>query len=466
MEPAKLPINASINFNLFNEQNNPDATCYIDSHNNLYQINFYKKKSEIFINCHNTSEEINKIYSYKLSLDEVKRTNVFRTFDQILNFFNGLNQGSNNLLLEKGSDSVLLKITINDKSKMNLRLIKEMSSLKDVIYQLQNLIKENENLKNRVAKLEEENKKMKLNYFYNSFDTKAYKLENLFENLQLNDECKIIKNKYDLRLINQGIKFLFNKIIKNLKLMYRLNDDFNPKIYADLSSQLNFYLIVILTKDNRKFGSLFNKYMEKNIIINNNHNMMNNNMMNNNMMGNNMMGNNNMVMMNNMNNMQNNNNIQHNNNMGNMINIQNNNGVRFVNNMQNMNGVIDQQHYNGMTTTNTIFNSASNINEYFVFSLDYYKLYYCDKTNTNAQNVPNFTVLYDPNRQCIYGNETCPNDNLASSQILEMSQRSIQSNPIIGQQINIVDNNAYKLSGKNEFNVKSFEIFSIEIDDI
>ena len=132
MEPAKLPINASINFNLFNEQNNPDATCYIDSHNSLYQINFYKKKSEIFINCHNTSEEINKIYSYKLSLDEVKRTNVFRTFDQILNFFNGLNQGSNNLLLEKGSDSVLLKITINDNSKMNLRLIKEMSSLKDV----------------------------------------------------------------------------------------------------------------------------------------------------------------------------------------------------------------------------------------------------------------------------------------------------------------------------------------------
>ena len=140
MEPAKLPINASINFNLFNEQNNPDATCYVDSHNSLYQINFYKKPSEIYINCHNTSKEMDKIYSYKLSLDEVRQTNVFRTFDQILNFFNDLNQGSNNLLLEKSSDSVLLKITINDNSKMNLRLIKEMNSLKDVIYQLQNLI--------------------------------------------------------------------------------------------------------------------------------------------------------------------------------------------------------------------------------------------------------------------------------------------------------------------------------------
>ena len=113
-----------------------------------------------------------------------------------------------------------------------------------------------------------------------------------------------------------------------------------------------------------------------------------------------------------------------------------------------------------------ILGNFKKINEYFVFSLDYYKLYYCDKTNTNAQNVPNFTVLYDPNRQCIYGSETCANGNLASSQILEMSQRSMQLNPIIGQQINKVDNNAYKLSGKNEFNVKSFEIFSIEIDDI
>ena len=238
MEAAKLPIASAINLNVFNEQDKPDATCYIDSNNDLYQINFYKKNDAIYINCHDTSKEEDIIYSYELSLEEVKQTNVFKTFDQMLNFLKGINDGINNYSLEKKGDTILLKITINDHSRMNLILVREMNSLKDVISQMKNLIKENENLKSRVSKLEEENEKMKLNYFYNSFDTQAYKLENLFENLKLNKDSNIINNKYDLRLINQGIKFLFNKTITNLKIFYQYKDDFDPQFYADISSQL------------------------------------------------------------------------------------------------------------------------------------------------------------------------------------------------------------------------------------
>ena len=426
MEAAKLPIASEINLNVFNEQDNPYATCYIDSNNDLYQINFYKKNDTIYINCHNTSQEEDIIYSYELSLEEVQQTNVFKTFDQILNFLKGINDGINNYSLEKKGDTVLLKITINDHSRMNLILVREMNSLKDVISQMKNLIKENENLKSRVSKLEEENEKMKLNYFYNSFDTQAYKLENLFENLKLNKDSNIINNKYDLRLINQGIKFLFNKTITNLKIFYQYKDDFDPQFYADISSQLNFYIIIILTKDNRKFGGLFNKSLNKNNQIINDQ-------------------------------------------------LQNNDIYEF--NQINFNNHIQQQQINNYNSNNNIiFNSSSNLNEYFVFSLDYYKLYYCDKTNTNVQNVPNFIVIFDQNRQCIYGREACPNGNLANSQSLEMSQRSIQINPYMdkkmrrqiqmnpnmGNQKNNFQDNLYKLSGKNEFNVKYFEIVEIE----
>ena len=428
MEAAKLPIASEINLNVFNEQDNPYATCYIDSNNDLYQINFYKKNDAIYINCHDTSKEEDIIYSYELSLEEVKQTNVFKTFDQILNFFKGINDGINNYSLEKKGDTVLLKITINDHSRMNLILVREMNSLKDVISQMKNLIKENENLKSRVSKLEEENEKMKLNYFYNSFDTQAYKLENLFENLKLNKDSNIINNKYDLRLINQGIKFLFNKTITNLKIFYEYKDDFDPQFYADISSQLNFYIIIILTKDNRKFGGLFNKSLNKNNQI---------------------------------------------------INDQLQNNDIYEYNQINYNNHIQQQQINNNNSNNNIiFNSSSNLNEYFVFSLDYYKLYYCDKTNTNVQNVPNFTVIFEQNRQCIYGTEACPNGNLANSQSLEMSQRSIQINPYMGKKMrrqiqmnpnmgnqkNNFQDNLYKLSGKNEFNVKYFEIVEIEMN--
>ena len=92
--------------------------------------------------------------------------------------------------------------------------------------------------------------------------------------------------------------------------------------------------------------------------------------------------------------------------------------------------------------------------------------------------MPNFIVIFDQNRQCIYGREACPNGNLANSQSLEMSQRSIQINPYMdkkmrrqiqmnpnmGNQKNNFQDNLYKLSGKNEFNVKYFEIVEIEMN--
>ena len=43
---------------------------------------------------------------------------------------------------------------------------------------------------------------MNLNFLYNSFDSEAYKLENIYNNLSSKD---IIQNEFDFCLINQGI---------------------------------------------------------------------------------------------------------------------------------------------------------------------------------------------------------------------------------------------------------------------
>ena len=181
------------------------------------------------------------------------------------------------------------------------------------------------------------------------------------------------------------------------------------------------------------FPNQFNNWdnnMNNNMMMNNNminKNMMNNNMMNNNMMNNNMMNNN-------------------------MMNNQNN----------NMNNIGNQLPQFPTMNNSEVFSSSSSLNEYFVFSLDNYKLYYCDKVTTDNTNVPNFTLFFDANRQSLYGKEFYANNyNLANSQSLLISQNSIMPQQNMGQQNS--QSNLYKLSGKNEFNIKYFEIFDIEM---
>ena len=155
-------------------------------------------------------------------------------------------------------------------------------------------------------------------------------------------------------------------------------------------------------------------------------NMMNNNMPNNNMMNNNMSNNN---MINNMNN----NNMQGNNMMN--------------NNSQMMNNPLPRlSMMNNQPNKDIIFNSSFCSNKYFVFSIDNSKIYYSEDNNYN------FSVLYDFNRQCLYGNET---NNISNNNNLEQSYQTIA----INSPINF--NNSFKLSGKSQFNVKTFELYQI-----
>ena len=243
-------------------------------------------------------------------------------------------------------------------------------------------------------------------------------------------------------------------------------DDFNPITYYNFSNPLLFYVIIVLTKDKRRFGALCNKKIQNNIGMNN---MQNNNNIIGNMGMNNNIRNNinqfNVQMINQLDINQNNNmNINMNNMMG-LNNNMNNNGLN-KNKIRKVRLNMDVNQNNQIQAINNIevFSSSSSLNEYFVFSLDNYKLYYCDKITTFSVNVPNFTIFYDTNRQSLYGTEiSANNNNLANSQSLMVSQQNINPQPNIAQQMNNPQSDLYKLSGKNQFNIKYFEIFDIEL---
>lgn len=109
----------------------------------------------------------------------------------------------------------------------------------------------------------------------------------------------------------------------------------------------------------------------------------------------------------------------------------NNFGRNNIRLYQNNNNYINQNINNTINIKNiSIFNSSSLSKDYFVFSLDELKNFYCN--NQKNENNPQFSIFYDANRQTLYGQET-------------------------------LSNNQFKLSGKQEFNIKDFEIYNVEI---
>jgi hypothetical protein len=266
---------------------------------------------------------------------------------------------------------------------------------------------------------------MKLNFTYNSLDINSYKLDNIFKNLTYRD---IIQNRDEFGLINTGFQQLFKKNIIFFEGIYKsINNEYNYQQISNLFNKYKYLVILILTKDNKRFGAFY---------INGNNN--NNNQIN--------VINNNYPVAN-----QNNNNIiqqplpfnggnEKRINLGikqnNLYNLQKFYGVQINNGLGQNNNIYMNEKYNNNKNTNTntsninIFISSSSLNDYFVFSLDEFKIFYCN--NQANANIPIFAILYDANRQTFFGKET-------------------------------LINNQYKLSGKQEFNIKDIELYYVEI---
>ena len=118
------------------------------------------------------------------------------------------------------------------------------------------------------------------------------------------------------------------------------------------------------------------------------------------------------------------NNMGMNNNMGNNM-INNNMGMNY--NMNNINYNQLQINIQGNFNSTPVFSSANYTGEFYIFSLDNYRLYFYD--NNNNQPIPNFSISLAEG--ILYGNES----------------------PI---------NYEYKLSGKAKFNIKEIELYSIQ----
>jgi hypothetical protein len=179
---------------------------------------------------------------------------------------------------------------------------------------------------------------MNLNFLYNSFDSEAYKLENIYNNLSSKD---IIQNEFDFCLINQGIQHLFKKSIVNFECIYKAeNLKFNDKKFDEMFKNSEYSIIIISTQDNdRRFGAFFKRNFEKDNNVNN-------------------MG------INNLNNQQ--------------MNIFNQ-GMPINNNNNNPNLI------------KIIFNSSSSEKDYYVFSFDSSQIFY---SNNNIRNniIPSFSI--------------------------------------------------------------------------
>ena len=447
-----------------NEENNIQAFVYEDSEN-LYAVDFLKNNDYIVIKCSHTSIDIDIKYSYKLYEDEIKKTTSCKS---ISNFLSKIGKFKNEMKIEKTENFILLHILL-DNYKKEIKTVKleegyeeeeeldgKINNLEDAIKMIKILIQENKKLKNKLKSIENKFKeyknKMELNFAYNSLDINSYKLDNIFKTLPCKD---IIQNRDEFGLINLGFQHLFKKNIIFFECIYKsIKKEYDCMELKNMLNTHQFLVIVILTKDKKRFGAFFendiNNEMNNMNNVNNNMNNVNNNNINNvnmNNMNNVNMNNMNIMNMNNINKVNvNNNNINKNNNifdniLDNILDNMNMNNNMILNNTKynmNMNNNMNNNNMNSMNIGNspeeTIFNSSLCLKDYFVFSLDNLQIFYSN--NQENKVIPNFFILYDINRQSLYG-------------------REFQNN----QNMNI---NQYKLSNKQEFNVKDFELYNVE----
>ena len=154
-------------------------------------------------------------------------------------------------------------------------------------------------------------------------------------------------------------------------------DDNNPpsKNFSEIFDILDYSILVILTKDNKKFGAFINnKNKQKNINVQNNNNFINDDLIFNNLMIN-----------------QNNNNLMFNQNNNNLM-INKNKNINFGMNSFDRNIPNAFDNFNTINSNNFIlfFDSKSSLGEYFIFSLDKMKIYYSNEQNEGNIRFPNF----------------------------------------------------------------------------
>ena len=270
-------IKSDTEFNDQNKININEIHTFIDlDSENLFQIDIIKKNNLISINCINTYKDNNKAYSLELTNELILK---YFSCNNI-QFMNKLNiEPNKKLKLESDNNGILLCITLegNLKKKLKLTLVGEkeeiheknidklneqilIEELKEAKSAIKMLMEENKKLKEEMREIKELNKnfeeKIQLSFKYNSLDFNAYKINDIFLNLNTKN---ILKNENELVLINKGMKYLFEKNIIFFDCIYQLKDlEFIKDEFQEIFYNCPYGIILIMTKDNKRFGTFFN----------------------------------------------------------------------------------------------------------------------------------------------------------------------------------------------------------------
>ena len=380
-----------------NDKNKDDSEsfefCWQNPKNpdSLFQIYIKKFNDYIEIICMDILDESNQNtkYSNKYNSKSLKEIMGEWSINKAYQILKGITP--NNAFIELKDNIIILSINLSSiKEKFLLYKAIDINECLTLINQLR---EENNNLRNE---LNEFKNNFKIICQYNLLDINSpFKLKYIFEQIKSAHKTRLINKEEELVIINKGIKHLLNKSICSMKILYcsETNGEDPDKFNEKYDEILDYAIIIIKTKDEKKFGIFCNK---KNDAFNNQ--------------------NLNLII-----NLNNQNRIMPNNYPNEMMGFQNYN----MNNMNLNNDYID------------IFNSNSISNKYFVFSLDDFSVYYSNESTS----FPNISIKLSKQFQTLCGNE---NYNM--------------NNPFNSNTSN------FKLSGGNQFNIRKYELYSIDLE--
>ena len=394
MEEAPTPNYLKENKNNKNKDDSESFEfCWQNPKNpdSLFQIYIKKFNDYIEIICMDILDESNQNAKYSnkynsKSLQEIMGERSINKAYQILKDIT-----PNNALIELKDNIIIL--SINSSSIKEKFLLYKAIDINECLTLINQLREENNNLRNE---LNEFKNNFKIICQYNLLDINSpFKLKDIFEQIKSAHKTRLINKEEELVIINKGIKHLLNKSICSMKILYcsETNGEDPDKFNEKYNEILDYAIIIIKTKDEKKFGIFCNK---KNDAFNNE-------------------------------------------NLDLDINLNNQN--KFIPNFY-LDEIMEFQNNNmpNMTLNNDyidIFNSNSIGNKYFVFSLDDFSIYYSNESTS----FPNISIKLSKQFQTLCGNE---NYNMINA------QNSNTSN--------------FKLSGGNQFNIRKYELYSIDLE--
>jgi len=395
MEEAPTPNYLKENKNNKNKDDSESFEfCWQNPKNpdSLFQIYIKKFNDYIEIICMDILDESNQNtkYSNKYNSKSLKEIMGEWSINKAYQILKGITP--NNAFIELKDNIIILSINLSSiKEKFLLYKAIDINECLTLINQLR---EENNNLKNE---LNEFKNNFKIICQYNLLDINSpFKLQYIFEQIKSAHKTRLINKEDELVIINKGIKHLLNKSICSMKILYcsETNGE-DPDIFNEIYDKiLDYAIIIIKTKDEKKFGIFCNK---KNDAFNNQ-------------------------------------------NLNLDINLNNQNRISIPNIYPNEMMGFQNYNMNNMNLNNDyidIFNSNSISNKYFVFSLDDFSVYYSNESTS----FPNISIKLSKQFQTLCGNENY--------------------NMNIPQNINTSN---FKLSGGNQFNIRKYELYSIDLE--